>query len=105
VSVAFSELNRGAVRAGLRRLTDAELADTGRILRRLSDPAQQYGQPNPDFALKLQDAIEEWQGRRSARAAGRGMCLCHIPGTAPITAHAQMLAGARRVRTIVRSTI
>jgi hypothetical protein len=98
VSVAFSELNRAAARAGLRRLTDAELVDTGRNLRHLSDPAQQYGQSNPSFALQLREPIDEWRERRSTRMAGRRMCLCHIPGTAPITAHAQMLAAARRVR-------
>jgi hypothetical protein len=65
-------------------------------LRNLSDPTQQYGQPNPAFAIKLQEAIEEWRDRRSMRMRGRRMCLCHIPGTALITPHAQTLAASRR---------
>src|SRR4051794_20775952 len=98
MSVAFGELTRSAVCNGLRRMTDRELAETGRLLRALSDPAQQYGHPNPAFALKLQLAIEEWQARRSRRKAGRVMCLCHVPGSALITPHAQTLAASRGAR-------
>ena len=97
MSVAFTEPNRTAIRADLRRLTDGELAETGRMLRYLSDPAQQYGKPNPAFALQLEEAIAEWRERRATRADGLHFCLCHVPGTAPITAHAQMLACVRTI--------
>lgn len=90
-SIAFSALSRDQTRAEFRRYTDLELYRSGRTLRRLVEHS--FDPPNPAFALKLEEVIAEWIERRHNRRAGRGVCLCHVPGDQPITATAQTWRG------------
>ena len=47
----------------LRKMSDLELRQYGRSARVMSDPTKHFGQPNPAFAIQLQEARAEWRRR------------------------------------------
>jgi hypothetical protein len=51
------------IRERLRKMSDLELRQYGRSARVMSDPTKHFGQPNPAFALQLQEARAEWLRR------------------------------------------
>jgi hypothetical protein len=51
------------IRERLRKMSDLELRQYGRSARVMSDPTKHFGQPNPAFAIQLQEARAEWRRR------------------------------------------
>jgi hypothetical protein len=58
--------NLEQLRQGLRKMSDLELRKYGRSARLMSDPTKNFGQPNPEFAVQLQEARAEWRRRHPA---------------------------------------
>ena len=52
------------IRERLRKMSDLELRQYGRSAKRvMSDPTKHFGEPNPAFAIQLQEARAEWRRR------------------------------------------
>jgi hypothetical protein len=51
------------IRERLHKMSDLELRQYGRSSRVMSDPTKHFGQPNPAFAIQLQEARTEWRRR------------------------------------------
>ncbi len=51
------------IRERLRKMSDLELRQYGRSARVMSDPMKHFGEPNPAFAIQLQEARAEWRRR------------------------------------------
>jgi hypothetical protein len=51
------------IRERLRKMSDLELRQYGRSARVMSDPTKHFGQPDPAFAIQLQEARAEWRRR------------------------------------------
>ncbi len=57
------ELNLTAIRARLRKMSDAQLAKYGRDAAYMASPAASYGPPRATWLLQLAEARAEWQRR------------------------------------------
>lgn len=79
MSVAFVPFDRQRNREKLRSLTDPELIEAGRTLRRLVANAKLVVSPpdtqEPPWEEQLEDTIAEWRGRQKHPMR----CLCHLP--------------------------
>jgi hypothetical protein len=51
------------IRERLRKMSDLELRKFRQAARNLSDPAKNWGSPNPAFAIQLREARAEWRRR------------------------------------------
>jgi hypothetical protein len=63
MSIQADSENVEQVRERLRKMSDLELRQYGRSARVMSDPTKHFGQPNPAFAIQLQEARAEWRRR------------------------------------------
>jgi|SRR5215472_10891398 len=94
MSVRLEAFDRAHHQRELRRCTDTELILAGRQVRTLVANAKMIVSPNREspsvWHLRLEDVIAEWRARQASRRVGESVCLCHVPGSQPITPNAQM---------------
>jgi hypothetical protein len=51
------------IRERLRKMSDLELRKFGQSAKVMSDPAKNFGTPNPAFKIQLDEARVEWRRR------------------------------------------
>jgi len=62
MSIGFRKITPEEIRAKLKKMTDAELIEHGKLMRELSKPSPGRGM-NEEWALQLKEARAEWRQR------------------------------------------
>jgi hypothetical protein len=62
-SVAFLPFELEAIRARLRKMSDAELLRYGKAARSMATPEANFGKPSEVYVIQLREARAEWRRR------------------------------------------